>query len=76
MNSIMSIKDKINFEKFYLYATLFFAFTLPLSRTAVSFFILLLPIVFILEGNFKSKFKLIIEEDNQAEKEGTTDIQC
>ncbi|MFA6138643.1 MAG: O-antigen ligase family protein [Sulfurimonas sp.] len=59
MNSLMRIKERINFDKFYLYATLLFAFTLPLSRTAVSFFILLLPIVFILEGNFKSKFKLI-----------------
>ncbi len=59
MNSLMSIKDRINFERFYLYATLFFAFTLPLSRTAVSFFILALPIVFILEGNFKSKFERI-----------------
>ncbi|MFA6190731.1 MAG: O-antigen ligase family protein [Sulfurimonas sp.] len=59
MNSLMSIKDKINFEKFYLYSTLFFAFTLPLSRTAVSFFILLLPIVFLFEGNFKNKFKHI-----------------
>ncbi len=55
----MRIKDKINFDTFYLYATLFFAFTLPLSRTAISFFILLLPIVFVLEGNFKNKVKRI-----------------
>lgn len=55
----MRIKDKINFDKFYLYATLLFAFTLPLSRAAVSFFIITLPIIFILEGNFRNKVKRI-----------------
>lgn len=59
MNHFMRIKDKINFDKFYLYATLLFAFTLPLSRAAVSFFIITLPIIFILEGNFRNKVKRI-----------------
>jgi O-antigen ligase len=33
-----------------------FAFTLPLSRAAVTLFIILFPIIWLLEGNFKNKF--------------------
>lgn len=56
---ISNIKQTINFDKFYFYATILFAFTLPLSRAMVSFFIIFLPLIWIFEGQFKSKFKLI-----------------
>ena len=59
MAKITKIKEKLNFEKIYFYSILLFAFTLPLSRAAVSFFVILLPIIWIFEGNLKEKFSNI-----------------
>ncbi|MCR4941374.1 MAG: O-antigen ligase family protein [Campylobacter sp.] len=52
---------KINFqnfsyEKFYFYASIIFAFTMPISRAAISAFIILFPLVWLIEGDFKRKF--------------------
>ena len=59
--SISLNKNAINFEKTYLYLVLLFALTLPLSRALVSLFIILLPVVWIIEGNYKAKYKVIKE---------------
>jgi O-antigen ligase len=54
----MTIKS-INYEKIYYYSVLLFAFLLPLSRAAVSFFVILLPIVWLIEGNLKAQLQKI-----------------
>lgn len=60
MNSFSISKFKeLNYEKIYLYLTLSFAFVMPLSRAAISFFILALGIIWLIEGNFKRKFEQI-----------------
>jgi len=56
------LKKKINFGKTYYYFTLIFAFILPLSRAGVSAFIILLPIVWLFEGNYKQKWLKIEKE--------------
>lgn len=56
--SISNFKE-LNYEKIYLYLTLSFAFVMPLSRAAISFFILALGIIWLIEGNFKRKFEQI-----------------
>jgi len=48
-----------DFKKIYFYATLVFAFILPLSHAGISFFSILLPLIWIIEGGFKEKFKII-----------------
>jgi len=53
------LKDKINFKKIIYYVVLIFAFTLPLSRAAISLFIILLPLLWILEGDFQKKYEQI-----------------
>ena len=53
------LKEKINFEKTIYYSVLIFAFTLPLSRALISLFIIFLPLVWILEGDFQRKYKQI-----------------
>lgn len=50
---------KLNYANFYHYSVLIFAFILPLSRAAISFFIILLPIIWLIEGNFKTKLSTI-----------------
>jgi len=52
------IKD-INYNKIFYYSILIFAFFLPLSRAIISFFIILIPIIWFIEGNLKQKLKLI-----------------
>lgn len=47
------------FEKTYYYLILFFAFIMPLSRALVSLFVILLPIIWIYEGDFKRKWQEI-----------------
>ena len=47
------IINKINFEKTYYIALLIFAFMLPLSRATNSFFIILLILLLILQGQYK-----------------------
>jgi len=49
-------EQNINYDKVYYYLILVFAFLLPLSRAAVSLFILLLPVVWLIEGNIQEKF--------------------
>ncbi|MGP1580473.1 MAG: O-antigen ligase family protein [Wolinella sp.] len=52
-------KQKLSYEKFYFYAFLLFAFTMPLSRAAISLFTILLPLAWIIEGDFHRKFNEI-----------------
>ncbi len=49
----------INFEKTFFYIVLAFAFVLPISRALVTLFIILLPFVWIIEGDFRNKFQKI-----------------
>lgn len=59
MNKIVLLQKTINYDKVYFYAIMLFAFTMPLSRALVSFFVIFLPIIWLIEGNFKEKFTLI-----------------
>lgn len=60
MSTITSIKTRnINYEKVYLYLIIAFAFTLPLSRAAISFFTIVLPLIWLFEGDFKRKIEQI-----------------
>ncbi|NLK66711.1 MAG: O-antigen ligase family protein [Campylobacteraceae bacterium] len=52
---------KINYEKTYFYMALLFAFTMPISRAAISFFIIAFPLLWIIEGDFKRKWEEIKE---------------
>lgn len=54
-----NFKSKLNYSKVYLYLIVTFAFTMPLSRAAISFFVIVLPIVWFIEGDFKRKFEQI-----------------
>ncbi len=49
----------LNYEKIYFWAIALFVLLLPLSRAAVSFFSILLPLIWVVEGNFKKKFDII-----------------
>ena len=60
--AIKRLKKSINFEKAYYYFVLLFAFTLPLSRASVSAFTILLPLLWLLEGNYKKKWLKIQKE--------------
>jgi len=53
------VKEKINFEKTFYYVVMIFAFTMPLSRAGISLFIILLPLLWILEGDFRKKYEKI-----------------
>ena len=55
----MMLKNRIDFEKIIYFSVLVFAFTLPLSRAAISFFALFLPFLWLLEGGFKTKYQQI-----------------
>lgn len=62
MSLIASIKTRnINYEKVYLYLLIAFAFILPLSRAAITFFTILFPLIWLIEGDFKRKFNQIKE---------------
>ena len=51
------IKAKtINYDKVYYYSIIIFAFILPISRAAVSLFVVILPLIWIYEGDLKNKF--------------------
>jgi O-antigen ligase len=52
-------KENINFEKVYFYSITIFAFFLPLSRAVISFFIVMLPLLWLYEGNLKEKISYI-----------------
>ncbi len=55
---LQSLKN-VSYEKSYLYMAIVFAFILPISRGLVSLFIVLFPLVWLIEGNFQYKFKQI-----------------
>jgi O-antigen ligase len=59
MLKIQLLKNKLDFEKIFLYLVIAFAFILPLSHALVSFFVVLLTLFWFLEGNFQKKFKII-----------------
>lgn len=59
--SLSLTKQTINYEKIYFYLVVSFALILPLSRALVSLFVILLPLVWIIEGNYKSKYQTIKE---------------
>lgn len=48
-----------NFEKLYFYLVVVFAFTMPISRASISFFIIFFPLIWLIEGDFKRKFEEI-----------------
>ncbi len=54
---IFALQNNLGFNKIYLYSILVFAFTLPLSKAAISFFIILIPLIWIFEGSYKSKLQ-------------------
>ncbi len=54
---MLSFFKTLTFEKSYLYIVLALAFILPLSRAAVSLFIVLLPLLWIIERGYKEKFQ-------------------
>ncbi len=58
-NKLTLEKKKINFEKIYFYSIWIFAFTMPLSRALISFFIFFLPLLWVFEGEFKRKIEQI-----------------
>ena len=53
MNILVAKMKSLDYDKIYLYLIVSFAFTMPLSRAAISFFILLLFFVWIIERDFK-----------------------
>jgi len=53
------LKDKINFEKMIYYLVIIFAFALPLSRALISLFVILLPLLWMMEGDFQRKYEQI-----------------
>ena len=54
----LSLKT-LPFDRIYLYLAIAFAFVLPLSRAAVTLFIILFPLIWLIEGNLKNKFEQI-----------------
>jgi O-antigen ligase len=52
--------NKINFSNTLYYSILVFAFCLALSKAMISVFIILLPILWLIQGDLKYKFQLII----------------
>ncbi len=54
-----TIKNRINFEKTIYYSVVLFALTLPLSRALISFFVIFLPLIWILQGDFQRKYEHI-----------------
>lgn len=49
----------INFQDAIYYLVILFAFTLPLSRALISFSIILIPLLWLLEGKFQEKYNKI-----------------
>ena len=56
-----SLKIDNKYDKIYFYLFLLLAFSLPLSRAAISLFVLLIIFVWFIEGNFREKFRKIYE---------------
>ncbi|MEA3290422.1 MAG: O-antigen ligase family protein, partial [Campylobacterota bacterium] len=51
--------NKINFDRSYYYLLLALAFVMPLSRAAISLFVVSLLILWIIEGNWKKKLEFV-----------------
>ncbi|HGZ71242.1 MAG TPA: O-antigen ligase family protein [Nitratifractor sp.] len=58
---MLTVINKINFQKTYHYLLLLFAFTLPLSRALNSISIALLLLLLLLQGNYKVQFARLKE---------------
>ena len=54
-------KNNFDFQKTYFYLIISFAFILPLSRALVSFFIIILPLLSLIEGNYRNKYQMMRE---------------
>jgi len=59
MSYIQQLQNKLNFEKIFFTLVLIFAFILPLSRALISLIIILLIIVWGIQGDFKNKINTI-----------------
>ena len=59
MDNIINQFKTINLDKIFFYSFILFAFTMPLSRAAISFFGILFVVLYIVEGDFREKFLFI-----------------
>lgn len=59
MKNIINQFKNINIDKTFFYSLILFAFTMPLSRAAISFFGIFFIILYLVEGNFREKFIFI-----------------
>lgn len=50
---------KLSFDRIFYYSALAFAFTFPLSRAAVSFFVIWFTVLFLLDRDYKNTWKQI-----------------
>lgn len=57
----MATLNLVRNKNYYFYSILLFAFLLPLSRAAVSFFIVMLPLMWMFQGDLKDKFVYLWE---------------
>jgi len=57
----MWLRDTLNYSKIINYLLILFAFIFPISISGANFIIVLLIVIWILEGDFKSKFKKLKE---------------
>lgn len=55
----MQFLKKIDYSKAIYFSVVAFAFILPLSRAAISFFVLLLPFLWLMEGELKTKLEMV-----------------
>lgn len=51
-----TLSRELKFEKIYYFLAILFAFTMPISRAMISFFIIFFPLIWIIEGDFKRKW--------------------
>ena len=56
----MTFDKKLDYSQYISYVAVVYAFVLPLSRAGVSIFTILLMLLWIVEGDFKNKFKKIL----------------
>ena len=56
---LVNITEKFSFDKTYYYSALLFSFTLPLSRAAISFFILWFVFLFIAQRDYRASWDKI-----------------
>ena len=61
MNILVAKMKSVDYDKIYFYLIVSFAFIIPLSRALIGIYIVLLTLIWILEGDFKRKFNQIKE---------------